>query len=544
MPTFTDVSAQDETTLRTESEGDAARVRGRRHLCLSILWHPDVSRVGDEALLVGATATDPMPVSRIHTRFFSVEHGRAHSLGNKHLSRKPLLLVPQPDAGVQVRCEGTTTRVEVNGRRVVGSLAIGAPEIDEGAVLELGGRVALVLHLRGSEPRSGGDPLGLVGRSDAMEEVRAAVRRVADLEVPVLLRGESGSGKELVARAIHRASSRRDRPFIAVNVGAVPPSLAASELFGAVKGAYTGAVADHRGFFGAADGGTLLLDEIGDTPLEVQVALLRILETGEVQRVGSRAAERVDVRVIAATDRDLRGAVDAGTFRAPLLYRLAGYELRVPPLRERRDDFGRLLVHFLRRELEAIGEVERLAEAVLDADDRWLRCSAVATLARHGWPGNVRQLHNMVRQLVITSRGRAPIDGDPVVTRLVQEVCGAPCSVPPPAEDSTDPSEHRVYRKPDEVTEDEIVEALRSNGWELKAAAAALGISRTSLYARVARSSRVRMPAQLDRADIEAALEARAGSIDAAAADLQVSAQGLRQRIAQLGLGRGRSAGG
>src|SRR5262249_34932398 len=156
-----------------------------------------------------------------------------------------------------------------------------------------------------------------------------------------------GTGKELVARAIHESGRRRGAVCLSVNMGAIPPSLATSELFGAVRGAYTGAVRDHLGYFQRAHGGTLFLDEIGETPPEVQVMLLRVLEPGEVQRVGSPQTQKVDVRLIAATDADLERALHEGRFRAPLLHRLSGYEIYIPPLRERRDDFGRLLFHFL-----------------------------------------------------------------------------------------------------------------------------------------------------------------------------------------------------
>jgi two-component system nitrogen regulation response regulator GlnG len=165
---------------------------------------------------------------------------------------------------------------------------------------------------------------------------RRPVRLGAPLAVPVLLQGETGTGKELAARSIHDQSTRAQGPFLAVNLGALPAPLAAAELFGARKGAYTGAVQDLPGWFGRADGGTLFLDEVGEAPLEVQVMLLRALETGEIVPVGSQTPRRVDVRVVSATDADLEAAVGRGAFRAPLLHRLAGYSIRLPPLRHRR----------------------------------------------------------------------------------------------------------------------------------------------------------------------------------------------------------------
>jgi two-component system nitrogen regulation response regulator GlnG len=177
----------------------------------------------------------------------------------------------------------------------------------------------------------------------------------------VLLRGETGTGKELAARALHDAGPRRRRGFLAVNMGAVPPTLAAAELFGAARGAFTGADQKRIGYFTRADGGTLFLDEIGETPAEVQILLLRALDNREIQPVGGGDPQPVDVRLIAATDADLEGAMAAVRFRSTLLHRLSGYEIFLPQLRDRREDFGRLFLHFLSQELEATGQTGRLA---------------------------------------------------------------------------------------------------------------------------------------------------------------------------------------
>jgi two-component system nitrogen regulation response regulator NtrX len=251
---------------------------------------------------------------------------------------------------------------------------------------------------------------GLVGQSAAIETLRGEIEAFAAVEAPVLLLGETGTGKELVAQGIHAASRRHRGPFVSVNLGAIPPSLAASELFGAARGAFTGAVQAQDGFFRKAQGGTLFLDEIGETPQEVQASLLRVLEAGEIQPVGAQSALRVDVRVLAATDADLEQRVQAGTFREPLLHRLAGYSIRLPPLRERRDDVGRLLVHFLRQELAATGELD-----ILDRDSPhllWIKPALVVRLARYDWPGNVRQLRNNIERLMILVGG----DADSLIT--------------------------------------------------------------------------------------------------------------------------------
>ena len=301
-----------------------------------------------------------------------------------------------------------------NNEPVGGEVSFSAAEVDRGVVLLLAGRVVLLLHrfrpvFPDSLPR-----YGLVGLSDSLLDLCRQVARVADLDVPVLLRGESGTGKELVASALHRASRRRDRPFLALNMGALPASLAAAELFGAARGAYTGAEHARRGYFRRAHGGTLFLDEIGEAPQEVQPLLLRALESGEIQPLGSEEPARVDVRVVAATDADLEQAVAAGRFRAPLLHRLGGYAIRLPPLRERRDDIGRLFFHFLREELAVVGEERRLADSGPNAQP-WPPAAWIARFAAAPWPGNVRQLRNVARALAIDSRGAGE---DAAETRL------------------------------------------------------------------------------------------------------------------------------
>jgi len=230
---------------------------------------------------------------------------------------------------------------------------------------------------------------GMVGSSEAMARVHELIERAGPTAVSVLVRGETGSGKELVARALH-ARSGRSGGFVAENCAAVAPSLLESELFGHAKGSFTGAVADRDGCFVTADGGTLFLDEIGDMPLDMQAKLLRVLETGEVRPVGSTRTRRVDVRVIAATHRDLAAMVAEKRFREDLLYRLDVVEILVPPLRERPEDVPELVAFFLER---------------LGASDRTVAPDALEALARHGWPGNVRELENEMQRAVALSAG-------------------------------------------------------------------------------------------------------------------------------------------
>ncbi len=263
-------------------------------------------------------------------------------------------------------------------------------------------------------------PEGLVGNSAGIREVTRMIDAVAYSGATVLVTGESGTGKELVARALHARSPRRAQPFVALNCGALTETLLESELFGHVKGAFTGAQRDQKGLFDAADGGTIFLDEIGDIPPPTQVRLLRVLQEGELKRVGSAESVRVDVRVIAATHRDLPKLVKSGKFREDLFYRLNVINIPLPPLRERTDDVPLLAHHFLRR------YAERLSKKV-----RSVSPEAIELLSGYRWPGNVRELENAIERAVVLCRADTimPTDLPPPVTgRTAPLVREAPAS--------------------------------------------------------------------------------------------------------------------
>ncbi len=404
-------------------------------------------------------------------------------------------------------------------------------------------RVVLLLHLALSSEPTTGEELGMVGFSMGTRRVREDVSRVADLKVPVLIRGETGSGKELVARAIHDRGPRRSGPFISVNLGALPKELAAAELFGARKGAYTGATQDREGFFRAAHGGTLFLDEVGEAPPEVQVLLLRVLETGEVYPVGGHSPVSVDVRLITATDADLEERIRQELFKAPLLHRMAGYEIQVPPLRERREDIGVLFLHFARQELEALGGAH-LLEAAAAQTEAWLPASLAVRLLRFAWPGNVRQLRNLTRQIIIGSRGRPGLQTN---LRLEQELDAGATPIPgrtasPTAPQKPEPAaspqeQTSARRKPSDVSDAELLAALRATAWDLKAAAERLGITRPSLYMLIDRSPSLRTVGDLSPEEITRCFHECNGDLDAMVQRLEVSKRGLQRRVRELGLG-------
>jgi two-component system nitrogen regulation response regulator GlnG len=235
--------------------------------------------------------------------------------------------------------------------------------------------------------------LPLIGRSPAMQEIYRVIARLTQTDLTVMIMGESGTGKELVARALHDYGKRRHGTFVAVNMAAIPKELVESELFGHERGAFTGATNRGVGRFEQAEGGTLFLDEIGDMPLEAQTRLLRVLQQGEYTTVGGRTPIRTDVRIIAATNRDLRQLIQQGLFREDLYYRLNVVPLRLPPLRERVEDIPDLTRHFLRK-----AEDEGLPHKTLDNE-------ALDMLRRHRWPGNVRELENLIRRLAVLQSG-------------------------------------------------------------------------------------------------------------------------------------------
>jgi two-component system, NtrC family, response regulator AtoC len=241
--------------------------------------------------------------------------------------------------------------------------------------------------------RAGGAGDLVVSESRAMRDVLELATRVARHNTTVLITGESGTGKEVLARAIHRMSPRSDHGFTAINCAAIPEHLLESELFGHVRGAFTGATADRVGLFEAAHDGTLLLDEIGDLPLDLQAKLLRVLEEGEIRRIGGRDARRVNVRVLAATGKPLEAAVERGEFRADLFYRLNVVRLHIPPLRERPDDVPALLTHFAGQAAGRLGHPVSITPSALEA------------LTRHSWPGNVRELRNAVERAAVLGTG-------------------------------------------------------------------------------------------------------------------------------------------
>jgi two-component system response regulator AtoC len=312
-------------------------------------------------------------------------------------------------------------------------------------------------------------PEALVGRSEVMQEVLRQVRKIAPQKISVLLQGESGTGKELVARALHELSPRASLPFVAVNCGAIPAELIESELFGHVRGAFTDAIRAKKGLVVEADGGTLFLDEVGELPLALQPKLLRFLQEQEVRPVGDVRARQVDVRVVAATSRDLGRDVVEGRFREDLLYRLDVVRVRLPALRERREDVPALAAHFLARYARLRPDLQGLA----------LGEDAEAALLAHRWPGNVRELEHALERAVVLA------DGPLIHEQDLPDTVRAPAHPPPGGAGEGAPEDLSVKRASRALEERLIRAALERTGGNRTRAAELLDLSYRALLYKI-----------------------------------------------------------
>ena len=340
---------------------------------------------------------------------------------------------------------------------------------------ELIARVAAAV--RRTKPESAviepGPPSRMIGSHPSMIEMYKAITRVASLAVPVRILGESGSGKELVAQSIHDLGDRAAGPFVAINCGAIPDTLLENELFGSTRGAYTDSRQDRRGALSRADGGTLFLDEIGDISSAFQVKLLRFLQDGMVTPLGSEKSHRVSVRIIAATHRDLKSLVNGGQFREDLYYRLAGYEIAVPSLRQRRSDIPLLADHFRRRVAEEMHRdaIPGPSHAVLDL------------LAGHDWPGNVRELEQVVRRTIIDSGALTDAD---VAAHTLRSIAPQTIESTATSDESKTPERDDLIPL-DEAERNHIMAVLRATAGNQTQAAYILGIERKTLARKIKR---------------------------------------------------------
>jgi two-component system, NtrC family, nitrogen regulation response regulator GlnG len=532
-----------ESTLQPPGRSDG--VPSRQPMVV-LAHHAVLARVG-ESLALGRVTE----ISRLAPSLVGEDGRDAGPIDDPFVSRQPIAVRRLDDGGVEIANPGVDVAVGGATLPAGGVHRIAAGELARGVPIVLAGRV--VLWLTTDHDRRGAGELGLLGCSAAIHALRAAVRDAAVLRGPILVRGETGTGKELVARALHAAGPRSAGPYVGVNVAAIPAAVAAAELFGHARGAFTGAHDRRAGYFERAHGGVVFLDEIGELPEAIQPVVLRALESGEIQPVGGEPRV-VDAVVVAATDVDLEAAVRAGRFRGPLYHRLASAVIDVPPLRERGADVALLLARFLRDALPA-----ELADRTADPSP-WLPAALVAALIRAPWPGNVRQLRNTAQRLAQIARaGRiATLDqlglGIDGLDRAEADAGGEDDAAGASGGGAQPGARSEIERSETEggdpdgsaggaggsaprgIDDDRLVAALRAHGFQLSRTAAALGVSRSHLDALIARSPRVRKANQLPRDEIAACLAELGGDVDAAAARLEVSPRGLRLRIKQLGL--------
>lgn len=426
-------------------------------LGLTIAWHPDLRRVGEQ--FVGLAEAGTMELSR-YLPAFRRPGQDGEGLGHSSVSRTAVRLIRDAAGGVTVWPPQSRMVIELNGREIAEPAHLTREQIDRGVVLGLGRTVLLCLHWMHCLPRNNPVP-GFIGVGSAAIATREQIRQVAKTNAVVLLLGETGTGKEVTARAIHALGKNAGAAMVCVNMATLSDTLAAADLFGAVRGAYTGAQTARQGWFAQAQDSTLFLDEIGNTPGSVQPMLLRVLESGDYRPLGATHDQHSNARVIAATDQDLYGA----GFNQALLRRLEHFVIRIPPLRCRREDIGLLLVDMLPAEVTPL-----------------LPTALVSQLLNHDWPGNVRDLSNVFRRVLMALQmGEAP---------GVDAMLNVPRDPPPAGEakpgadggDKVPVAVAAVRKKLVGLQEKEIFDALENNGWTIRRAALELGISRPSLY--------------------------------------------------------------
>jgi two-component system nitrogen regulation response regulator GlnG len=485
------------------------RSRSNDCLHLTILYHPQVERIGEVASLRGLEAGREVQLSRVQLEFSHPGEQRpASPLIDAYISRQPLALRMHKQA-LELQLLEHGSSIGINRRVVNNSHRITLAELEVGAVLLMARRVVLFLHYSPAAS-NGGDHCEMIGESAGLQRVRQLIQRVAPTDATVLLLGESGTGKELVARAIHRRSRCADKEMLPVNMAAIPQELAAAELFGVRRGAFTGADTDKPGFFARADGSTLFLDEVGACGHTLQPLLLRALEEGEIQPSGG-GVETVTVRTIAATD----AALEDSDFSVALRHRLGGFEIYIPPLRERREDIGRLLLHALADAMPGGADVDPVAVG------QW--ALLVQDFACYHWPGNVRQLINFARQIAIASEdSRGLVIPDNILQALHDVTAGNP--------------QNALPRSAKDISDNEICEAMLTAHWEISRAARKLDVSRQALYQRLKSIPQIRIAADVPSVEVEAVYHDCNGVLDSAASLLQVSRSGLRRRWRALEL--------
>lgn len=483
-------------------------------LAFTIAWHPDLARIGEQFI-----ATDSaLELSRFLPLFRKPEKDGL-GLGYGGISREPLRIVQDDADGVTIPPPSSRMVVELNGCEICEAAYLSKEQIDAGAILSLGREVLLCLHWMRCLPKH--NPVdGLLGVSQAAIKTRDLIQQVAATDATVLLLGETGTGKEVAARGIHALSKRAAAPLVSVNMAALNESLAAADLFGASRGAYTGAQTARAGLFAEAQDATLFLDEVGNTPATIQPMLLRVLETGDYRPLGAQRDSRSNARLIAATDQDLYG----GGFNQALLRRLESFIIHIPPLRTRREDIGLLIVHLLQ------------SSTLANSADLRIPPALAAQLIMYDWPGNIRQLAHVVKRiLLVLHSGETPdFRGlvDIQTARITTSASNNAASQAPTA------NTMQPRKKLADLCETDVMVAMEKNDWYIQGAAQALGVSRPSMYKLLASHSQIRRAEQIAKEEIRQALAQCGGDVEDCAARLKTPTEALRRHLRVLGIDR------
>jgi DNA-binding NtrC family response regulator len=509
-------------------------------LAMSIAWHPETQRIG--AQYVVSHHDWNLELSRF-VPAFNKPNEEALPLGFSGISREPLRFKRDEQEGIQLSIPNSRMAVEINGVEMSDSCYFSYEQIEDGVIIGLGRAVLICLHWMKSVPRNNAVP-GFIGIGQAALSTRDLIRQAALSDNTVLLLGETGTGKEVAAKGIHSLSKRVNKPMVCVNMATLNESLAAADLFGAAKGAYTGAQQNREGYFGQAEQGTLFLDEIGNTPQPVQAMLLRVLESKEYRPVGAVRDLTTTARLITATDQNL---YDAG-FNQALLRRLEHFVIPMPALRQRREDIGPVLIDYLQKKNVAI-------------DQQALPFDFVSDMLNFDWPGNIRQLCNIIeRYLVAQQMGERPnlnqyiaVNVNHPSRRLLDTPRSINSSVMPTVKDvinaqsrsEATPSTLSAPEKTNaiiprsrlkDLSHDDILNAMEKHAWTIQYAAQDLGISRPSMYKLLESHPEIRRVEQIAQEEIRQAWEQAQQSVEHCASRLRTPNEALRRHLKGLGL--------
>jgi two-component system nitrogen regulation response regulator GlnG len=488
---------------------------------LTILWHPELDRVGEVAPLTGLRETASADLGRYEPTFFVPGSNVGRAIDHETMNHSAVRIA-LTRGGLELRPGATKKKIELNGGAFEGARELSQADLRQGVIVTIGSGFAFCLHTV-QYPMIRSQHLGLLGASDAIEEVRRAIARVPNDETLVLLRGETGTGKGLAAKALHDASDRSKGPFEPVNMGAINSTLADSALFGHERGAFTGATAAQPGHFRAAHGGTLFLDEVGFIPHEVQPKLLRVIADHMVQSLGSTRARKVDVRIIAATDLVLEKAVNDGRFISSLYGRLTnGVTINLPPLRERREDIGLLLVKLLSERFGSAAEVQRIHSSS-EYGQPWLSSTTIASIALSALPGNVRDLEGLAKNL-----RTCIVPGSRDTHTVVRERLAVLAELARPLTSAAPPMGKKAPR--------DLLAALEAAGWKRRQAMKVLNISKQTLWRALQKRPELARLLDLSPRDLARGLEACAGDVARLAREVDVPEALLARRL--IGLGR------